>query len=157
MSRKPLGILLACLLLGLPAQAAGQEELWREVRQVIRDSYAFQRENLADPPEYVASDGSLEFWSSGGLMQFIPADAELLQYESYNIYPKHIRVIMLADDLAVAHFYAEGSYQSASGPPVPNYLTRATQVFVKEDGKWRVRASHFSPIQGGAGTDANAL
>lgn len=157
MSTKPLGIVIACILLALPASVLGQDEPWREVRQAILDSYTYQRENLTDPADSYAAEGSLEFWSSGGLMQRIATDSPPAEYESYNIVPKHIRVIMLADDVAVAHFYAEGSYQSKGGPPVPNYMTRATQVLVKEDGKWKVRAAHFSPIRGGAGTDANAI
>jgi hypothetical protein len=35
---------------------------------------------------------------------------------------------------------------------VGHYLTRVTQVFVKEDGMWKVRSSHWSAVTGGAGT-----
>lgn len=65
---------------------------------------------------------------------------------------------MLADDqVAVAQFYAEGTFQAKGQPQVPDYMTRVTQVFVKEDGEWKVRASHFSPIMGGSGTSQRAL
>jgi ketosteroid isomerase-like protein len=42
-------------------------------------------------------------------------------------------------------------------PAVNHYLTRVTQVFVKEDGKWKIRASHWSPISGGSGTTQTSL
>ena len=53
---------------------------------------------------------------------------------------------------AVAMFYSEGAMQPEGSDLVPHYLTRATQVFVKEDGKWKTRASHWSALQGGSGT-----
>jgi hypothetical protein len=37
-------------------------------------------------------------------------------------------------------------------PAVPNYRTRVTQIFVKEDSGWKVRSAHWSPLMGGAGT-----
>lgn len=157
MSTKRLGTAIAFILLALPAQAIGQDDARSEVRQTILDGYTHTRENLTEPADTYASEGSLEFWSSGGLIQRIPADSPLAEYESYNLVPKYIWVIMLADDVAVAQFYAEGSYQAKGGPLVPNYMTRATQVLVKEDGKWKVRAAHFSPIRGGAGTEVNAV
>ncbi len=40
---------------------------------------------------------------------------------------------------------------------VSNYRTRVTQVYVKEGGKWKVRAAHFSPIMGGAGTSQTSV
>jgi hypothetical protein len=42
-------------------------------------------------------------------------------------------------------------------PAVPNYRTRVTQAFVKEDGMWRVKAAHWSPLQGGAGTSQTVV
>jgi hypothetical protein len=57
------------------------------------------------------------------------------------------------DQAAVAVFYAEGSLHPKGGAFVGRYLTRVTQVFVKEDGQWRIRSSHWSPLTGGAGTN----
>ncbi len=65
---------------------------------------------------------------------------------------------MLADDqVAVAQFYVEGAFKVTGQPAVTDYMTRATQVFVNEDGEWKVRAAHFSPIVGGSGTPQRAL
>jgi len=41
--------------------------------------------------------------------------------------------------------------------PVDHYLTRATEVFVKEGDSWMVRAAHWSPIVGGTGIKETAL
>jgi hypothetical protein len=76
------------------------------------------------------------------------------EFEFFNLHPKHITVITLVpDQAAVAVFYAEGSLQPKGAPPVGRYLTRVTQVFVKEGGEWRIRSSHWSPLTGGAGTN----
>ena len=74
-------------------------------------------------------------------------------FEVFNIEVKHIKVITLVEgQAAVAHYYSEGSMKPKGSPAVNNYLTRVSQVFVKEDGKWKVRSSHWSPITGGSGT-----
>jgi hypothetical protein len=39
---------------------------------------------------------------------------------------------------------------------VSHYLTRVTQVLVKEAGKWKIRSSHWSAITGGSGTSQAA-
>ncbi len=54
-------------------------------------------------------------------------------------------------------YYSEGRFKAKGGEPVNNYLTRVTQVFVKEGGAWKVRAAHWSPILGGSGTNQNSL
>jgi hypothetical protein len=145
-------------VLGVPAPAISQEAAWEVVRQTIRDNYEFTRENLAGDPNAYSSEGAIEFWSSGGLVQWVPGDAPADQYDAFSVYPKHIWVTMLADDqVGVATFYAEGTFQPQGGSVVGDYLTRVTQVFVMEDGRWKVRSSHFSPLMGGSGTYQRTL
>ncbi len=75
------------------------------------------------------------------------------RWEVFNIQAKHIKVITLVEgQAAVAHYYWEGSMKPKGSPAVNYYLTRASQVFVKEDGKWRIRSSHWSAVTGGSGT-----
>lgn len=145
-------------LLAVPVPVLGQDATWQVVRQQIRDNYEFNRENLSADPEAYSSEGAIEFWSSGGLVQWVPGDAPVSQYDAFNVYPKHIWVTMLADDqVAVANFYAEGSFQPQDGSPVDDYLTRVTQILIMEDGRWKVRSSHFSPLMGGSGTYQRTL
>lgn len=147
------------VLLAVPSSTLAQQSTsQQEVRQAIRDSYDYSKENLTDPPNTYSADGALEFWSSGGLLQNVPVDAPLNEYDSFSLTPKYIWVTMLAEDqVAVAQFYAEGAFKVKDQPAVTDYMTRVTQVFVKEDGAWKVRASHFSPIMGGSGTPQRAL
>lgn len=161
MTRPLLSMAVAALLavLAVPAPGIAQgSAAQEEVRQVIRNTYAYSRENLMDAPDTYSAEGALEFWSSGGLLQTVPANAPRTEYESDTITPKHIEVILLAGaQVAVAQFYAEGAFQVKGQAPVADYVTRVTQVFVKEGGEWKVRAAHYSPIVGGSGTTQRAL
>ena len=139
----------------LPTAAVGQASVEDAVRQTILDQYAFQRENLRDMPGTYSQEGSVEFWSSGGLLQQVPPEM-LREFEFNTLTVKHITVIPLSADAAVAHMYVEGSVHMKGLQPVPNYLTRSTLVMVLENGDWVSRAAHWSPIQGGTGTNQTA-
>lgn len=145
------GLLLALLFTATAAQADPATE--REVRQAILDGNAYVRENLKGSPDDYSEEGAVEFWSSGGLMQTIPGGAPPQEFEAFNIDVKHIQVTTLVPGrVAMAHYYSEGSMQPKDSPPVNNYRTRVSQVFVKENGEWKIRASHWSAMAGGAGT-----
>lgn len=138
------------------AQSGAEAELSptvAEVTQAVIDNFRFMRESSRSYPDSYSGKGSLEFWSSGGLLIEIPPGGLREEFVVFNLHPKHITVVPLVEDqAAVAVFYAEGSLHPAGAAPVPRYLTRVTQVFVKEDGSWKIRSSHWSPLTGGAGT-----
>lgn len=147
----------ALLPTGGELQAQNQNPVVQEIRQLIQSSYAYSAENLRDRPGTYSADGSLEFWSSGGLAQNVPADEPPRSYESFNLVPKYIWVISVTEDVAVAQYYVEGSYQEVGQAPVEHYLTRATEVYRKEGNEWKVRAAHWSPVAGGSGTKQTAI
>lgn len=129
-----------------------------EVRDEILSSSAYARENLKDRDSGVSSEGALQFWSSGGLIQEVPGDPSVATYESFTLTPKHVEVITLEEGKsAVAMYYSEGSYQITDSEPVAHYMTRVTEVYVKEGDQWKIRAAHYSPIAGGSGTNQNAV
>jgi SnoaL-like domain len=151
-------LVLSGILLFAGAFAHADEATEEAVKKAIIDGNEFAKENLKDQEDTVSDDGSLEFWSSGGFLQKVSADDEPAVYESINIDAKHIHVITLVPgEIAVAQFYSEGSMAPEGSAAVSNYRTRATQVMVKEDGKWKVRAAHWSPIAGGSGTSQTAV
>ncbi len=125
--------------------------------QIMKDNQ-YNRENLMDAEGGISMHGSMEYWSSGGLMQWVEPDAPVSNYESFAITPKHIKVIELpGGEAAVAMYYSEGSMQVKGGPLVSHYMTRVMQVYVKEDGGWKVRAAHWSPVAAGSGTTQSSL
>jgi len=133
-----------------------QTETEQEVKQTIIDGYEYVNTNLVSRAQDYSRHGALEFWSSGGLSNEIPS-GDVEEYDAFNIQPKHIKVITLVEgQAAVAHYYAEGSMKPKGSSAVDNYLVRATQVYVKEDGAWKIRSSHYSAIIGGLGTSQTA-
>jgi len=129
-----------------------------EIKAMIMQDNADSRKNLSGGSDGISKHGSLEFWSSGGLMQYIPADSPAATWEHFALTPKHIKVITLVEgQAAVAMYYSEGSFQETGQKSVPHYMTRVTDVYVKEDGKWKVRAAHYSPIAAGQGTQQTSL
>ena len=123
-----------------------------EIKKQIIDNNEYSNKNNRSVNEYSKS-GALEYWSSGGLIQEIDPDGRPEVYDYFNIKVKHIEVVVLVPKkAAVAMYYSEGSMKPKNSPAVNHYLTRVTQAYVNENGKWKVRASHWSPIQGGSGT-----
>lgn len=151
-------LLAATIALSAPLPAAEhRSSTEEEVRQHIIDYFAAIRETLADPADTIHPEGALQFWSSGGMLQEVSPDRGLSRYEAFSLWPKHIEVVTLAEGkVAVAMYYAEGSMTPKGNPPVAHYLTRVTEVLVKEDGKWQARAGHWSPVLGGSGTSQSA-
>jgi hypothetical protein len=105
-----------------------------------------------------SSKGAVEFWSSGGLMVEIKPDGRDFSGGQQNLTRKHITIVSLVPGkAAVAYYYAEGSIKPKNAQAVDVYRTRVSQTFVKENGSWKIRSSHWSPIQGGAGTTQVSL
>ena len=147
-------LLLATMMQPLAVMADSADE----VRSEILNSSAYARENLKDMEGTISSKGALQFWSSGGLIQNVPGNAPPATYEAFTLTPKHIEVVTLVEGkAAVAMYYSEGAYDQVGSEAVPHYMTRITEVYVKEDGKWKVRAAHYSPIAAGSGTRQSAI
>ncbi|MAX17967.1 MAG: hypothetical protein CMH73_07330 [Nitrospina sp.] len=129
-----------------------------EVRQVVLDQVAHMNQELTQDPMRLSKDGSIEFFSSGGLLTYLDRTSGGNTFEMFEGSIKHIEVVVLVEgQAAVAHFYQEAMMQPTGLPAVPNYRTRVTQVFVKEDGDWKIRAAHWSPLMGGAGTSQTVV
>lgn len=152
MMMKNAAVLVAVLACGSGA-AYAQSDTEKEVTQAILESSAYTNKNLKSRPDDYSSKGALEFWSSGGLLQEILPAGRPEDYDAVNTTPKNIRVSVLVEgQAAVAYYYSEGSLKPKGAPAVGHYLTRVSQVFVKEAGKWKIRSSHWSAITGGSGT-----
>jgi len=129
-----------------------------EVRQVVLDHIAHMNQELNQDPMRLSKDGSKEFFSSGGLLTYLDRTSGGNTFEMFQGSIKHIEVVVLVEgQAAVAHFYQEAMMQPTGLPAVPNYRTRVTQVFVKEEGDWKIRAAHWSPLMGGAGTSQTVI
>jgi hypothetical protein len=148
-----IALLLFAGLLVMPALAEAQSQTEREVIETILANSRYTNQNLTTEPESLSKLGAVAFWSSGGMLQEVSREGSLGRFVSVNINPKHIQVITLVEgQAAVAMYYSEGTMHPEGADPVSNYRTRVTQAFVKEDGRWRLRASHWSALGPGSGT-----
>ena len=134
-----------------------ETEVEKEVKQLILDDNAYALKNLEDKAKMISENGSLEFWSSGGLLQSLQQNSKVREFDAYNLHQKHIKVIEINATTAVALYYVEGDYQEKESENNTNYLTRAMLVYVKEEGGWKIRAAHWSPLTGGKGTTETAV
>ena len=129
-----------------------------EITAMILEHQAQSNRDNQQVKGVISKDGSVEFWSSGGLRQHVKNAMSLPDYASLNIMAKDIEVAtVVPGQAAVATYYAEGSLQAKGAAAVSHYLTRVTLVFVKENGEWKRRAAHWSPIVGGAGTTQTVI
>jgi hypothetical protein len=147
-------VILVLAVLAMPALGNAQNA--DDLKQDILDGYTYTRENLRDQPGRISQQGAMMFWSSGGLMNKASADTEPGEYDAFNIHAKHIEILPIGDSAAVAMYYAEGSMTPKGYPAVPHYFTRVMETYVKENGKWVLRAAHWSPVGGGGGTSQTA-
>ena len=153
---------IASLVVGsgfaLAQSAVEKSNTAKEVERTILESFESSNKSLTSHPEDYSREGALEFWSNAGMLNEVgPDGGRPSRYEIRSLTPKHIIVTPLVEgQVAMAHYYSEGSLQPEGYPAVSHYLTRVTQVFVKEDGEWKVRSSHWSPLEGGAGTSQAA-
>ncbi len=153
--------LVAAAVLAMPGPGLAEDHessVADEIRAVIMAGNAYARENGRDQEGGVSEHGAIQFWSSGGLMQWVAPDLPVREYESFGIDAKHIEVIELpGGEAAVAMYYSEGSMHMKGGRSVDHYMTRTLEVYVREDGEWVVRASHWSPVAAGAGTSQTSV
>jgi hypothetical protein len=145
-------LLLVLLILLTPALALAQSATVREVTETIMENSRYLNENRTPAPGSYSSEGALEFWSSGGLMNEV-TDRDATGFDMVNVEAKHIQVLPIVEGrVAVAHYYSEGAMKPKGFAGVSNYLTRVSQVYVKEGERWVIRSSHWSPVAAGSGT-----
>lgn len=154
MHTRKVTVLIALTMLAGMAQAGTEEE----IRDVVKANIAHTNKMMSQDPTRISKYGSKEFFSSGGLLNTIQRDNDASDFEYFSGSVKHIEVVVLVEgQAAVAHYYQEAAMKPKGLPAVPNYRTRVTQAFVKEDGMWRIKAAHWSPLQGGAGTSQTVV
>ena len=154
MHTRKLTVLIALTMLAGMAQAGTEEE----IRDVVKANIAHTNKMMSQDPTRISKYGSKGFFSSGGLLNTIQRDNDASDFEYFSGSVKHIEVVVLVEgQAAVAHYYQEAVMKPKGLPAVANYRTRVTQAFVKEDGMWRIKAAHWSPLDGGAGTSQTVV
>ena len=103
-------------------------------------------------------DGSWQASSEGGLWDLqTPKEVQSQTQRdknTLNARPHHIEVTIVGKkkDVAYTNYYLVGKITGPGGKVIAeNYRTRASQTFVKENGKWKSIGNHYSTLYGGSG------
>jgi hypothetical protein len=153
--RKAIALVVIGLIVSAGVAAADTAS---EVKETIQANFAETNETGMGVAGSSSKDGTVEFWSSGGLMNWSSGDDPPGEWDHISLTPKHIKVIPLVEgQAAVAMYYSEGSMKPKNAEMVSHYMTRVTEVYVKEDGGWKLRVAHWSPVKGGSGTSQTTV
>ena len=152
--KKILLVAISLVLLN-PAQlyAGDKEDLIKQIKQ----NWVNVSNKTTDMSTF-HPDGFWRASSEGGLWDFqTPKEVQSQTETNKNTLdarPHHIEVTILGKnkDAAYANFYLVGKITGPDGKVIaPNYRTRGSQTFVKENGQWKEIGHHYSPLYGGSG------
>ncbi|MFT4849841.1 MAG: hypothetical protein ACJAVE_000440 [Polaribacter sp.] len=149
---KKIGIvLLLFMTTNLIAQNNFKDET--EIIKLIQSNWEINNKGNIDV-RLMSEDGYYAFNSTGGLMVYDKnPNIRKNEWDAVSLTAKHIKVVSLVPgEAAVAMYYSEGSMTPKGSAAVPHYMTRVTEVFIKEKGKWVMKTAHYSPISSGSGT-----
>ena len=142
------------IYLTIPARADDVED----IKTVVRQFYILLNStDVADADAYVrlyAAENSI-FAAGGGLLgRTTSLEDRKKSFErriggglrnNYN-QPRHSEVKVYGGMFAVETSYTTGSSTSPKGTIMP-HRNRATRVWVKQDGQWKIVHQHYSPMQ----------
>lgn len=126
------------------------EKLW-EARNAM--DYETQWDLVSKDGAFGAnSNGTFFSYAEKGTVDDVKEGLAGVKVSSISVmYPK---AAVIADGVVLARYYLEGQIEFADGVRESMYRTRVTQIWVKEDGEWKYRSWHFSPLhQGGVHRD----
>lgn len=146
-----LSILFIILSSAVHAQTASEDEM--EIKELITSNWEMNNKSKVDV-RLMSDTGHYAFNSTGGMLVHEPnPNQNKSQWDYVRLEPKHIKVISLAPGkAAIALYYCEGSMKPKGSAAVPHYLTRVSETYIKEAGRWAMKTAHYSPITGGSGT-----
>jgi hypothetical protein len=85
-------ILVTAFTLSAVLNVFAETKVEKEVKQLILDNNAYTLKNLEFKDKTISKKGSLEFWSSGGLLQSMKQNFKR-EFDDYNLHSKHIVII----------------------------------------------------------------
>ena len=110
------------------------------------DSDAYIQFNAAESSIFAAGGGMLSRYLTLETRKErfrVTVDAGLRR--NYNP-PKHSEVKVYGSMFAVETSYTTGSSASPSGT-ITQHRNRATRIWIKQDGQWKIAHQHYSPMQ----------
>ena len=151
---KNIGIIVSALIITFSQLIANDEA---EVTEIVNKHWEYQ--NKKNWKKYVGtlySGGTMNGDSNGSFWYMQESTVAAVTEgqapsNEFNFNPRYIKIDVLEKDrVAIAYYYLVGSY-SINGQEKNDYRTRVSQVFVKEEGGWKIKSGHFTPLYSGSG------
>ena len=151
---KNIGIIVSALIITFSQLIANDEA---EVTEIVNKHWEYQ--NKKNWKKYVGtlySGGTMNGDSNGSFWYMQESTVAAVTEgqapsNEFNFKPRYIKIDVLEKDrVAIAYYYLVGSY-SINGQEKNDYRTRVSQVFVKEEGGWKIKSGHFTPLYSGSG------
>ena len=151
---KNIGIIVSALIITVSQLIANDEA---EVTEIVNKHWEYQ--NKKNWKKYVGtlySGGTMNGDSNGSFWYMQESTVAAVTEgqtpnNEFNFKPRYIKIDVLEKDrVAIAYYYLVGSY-SINGQEKNDYRTRVSQVFVKEEGGWKIKSGHFTPLYSGSG------
>ena len=151
---KNIGIIVSALIITFSQLIANDEA---EVTEIVNKHWEYQ--NKKNWKKYVGtlySGGTMNGDSNGSFWYMQESTVAAVTEgqapsNEFNFKPRYIKIDVLEKDrVAIAYYYLVGSY-SINGQEKNDYRTRVSQVFVKEEGVWKIKSGHFTPLYSGSG------
>lgn len=138
-------------LISIPAMADNHSNSQTAVEAAIEAYWAARNaQDAATVAEMESRSGTLSTNSDGSFHKPLTVNtaetwARNMKAQGKSIVkPYFVETMELSPSIVFARYYAEGIVAAGGGRDAP-YRTRVTNVWVKEkDGKWRMKAGHFS-------------
>lgn len=110
------------------------------------DADAYGQLNAAESSIFAAGGGLLSrHLSLEARKQSFQATVDGGLKRNYN-QPKHSEVRVYGNMFAIETSYTTGSSTSPSGT-ITRHRNRATRIWIKQDGQWKIAHQHYSPMQ----------
>lgn len=152
---RKLTLIIIGLILIHPSQVRADDK--EDVTAVIKKLWV-DVSNKKVNSSTIFTKGVWQARSDGGLWDFLtPDEVETLINDSPNnlrFRPYHVEVGIIGQnkDVAYANYYLVGTITGPNRKVIAsNYRTRASDIFIKENGKWVTVSMHYSPLHGGMG------
>ncbi len=151
-------LLLACMAIcfSQAVLADSHSSATDEVIALVEKNWEARNNNDYKTQLDLRSDGMHFNANSSGTFFYSDAKPSLEEISEdlagdYDVTVMYPNAVALSYTVVLAHYYLEGSL-SVDETTVSNYRTRVTHIWVKENGKWKSKSWHFSPLHNGGTT-----
>lgn len=145
--------LAVAVVLSAGASALQQSDAEQAVLARVEAHWEARSSNdIEAQAEMMSESGVYNANSNGAFFTFTDEiDLEAMQRNlsgEFAIQVYYPEAVQIAEDVVLARYYLEG-YINNEGGRVPDYRTRVTHIWVREDDAWKTKSWHFSPLHDG--------